>query len=469
MTTAATILARHVLGLRHDDVPAGVRRHAVRLIADAVGVGVYGARTPQGEAIFTEAARRYRSGGAQVWGRPERLDAAGAALVNAAQAHAYELDDYLPAGKTHPGTVIVPAALAVAGDDTTGEELVTAVVAAYDVMCRVAFAINPNSARGRGFHMTGLSGPFGAAAVAGRLLGLDEETLTSALGIAASCSAGIFAFSAEGAMTKPLHAGRASEAGVVAVRLAQQGFQGPTAALEAEDGGLLNAASDDPRVAELTKELGTRFDLASVAIKPYPCCGSNHSSIDAIFELRRDHGLTAGDVDSIVVHNASGVILQCGFDYTGSGGPLEGQMSLQYCLAAALVDGALGLEQFTEERRRDPRTLELASRVSFVLDPEIDAIYPARFPARVSVRRSDGTSLETRVPAPLGTPDHPLDDAALRAKFTDVTAGALSSPVRDRLLKALSNVDSDRDGSVIAEILRGIEGAMTNTPAMGTS
>jgi 2-methylcitrate dehydratase PrpD len=444
VSTCAGLLARHVLSLRHEDVPAEVRRHAVRLVTDAVGAGIYGAATPQGQAIFAQARGQYRPGDVPVWGRAEAFDAAGAALVNAAQSHAYELDDYVPAGKTHPGAIIVPAALAVAGQETTGEELVTAIVAAYDVMCRVAFAINPNSARARGFHMTGLTGPFGAAAVAGRLLGIDEDTLASAFGIAASCSAGIFAFSAEGAMTKPLHAGRAAEAGIVAARLAQQGFHGPRAALEAEDGGLLNAVSDHPRVAELTKELGERFDLARAAIKPYPCCGSIHSSIDAILELQRDHGLTADAVDSVAVHNASGVVLQCGFEYTGDGGPLEAQMSLQYCLAAALVDHRIGREQFSAQRRRDPQLLELAARVHFVLDPAIDAVYPTEFPARVVVRRADGTTVEARVPAPLGTPARPIDEAGLRAKFADLTADAMSSGDRDRLLDEMQGIDSPR-------------------------
>lgn len=447
------MLAGHIRGLRAAAVPAGVRRHAIRLITDVIGAGTYGAGTAQGQAIFEVAQRQFGPGEAVAWGRGVRLDPAGAALVNAAQAHAYELDDYVPAGKTHPGTVIVPTALAVAPGGTSGEELVTAIIAAYDVMVRVAYALNPNSTRGRGFHITGVSGPVGAAAAAGRLLGLDEDDLTSAIGIAASCSAGIFAFSAEGAMTKPLHAGRAAEAGIVAARLARAGFQGPTAALEADDGGLLNAFSDDPRVSELTRDLGSRFEVANTAIKPYPCCGSIHSSIDAMFELRTEHGLAASDVDSITVHNASGVILQCGFDYTGTGGPLEAQMSLQYCLAAALVDGAIGLEQFGPERRSDPQLVELAARVDFAVDPEIDATYPRGFPARVRVLRTDGKMLESRIPAPLGTPDNPIDEQGLRAKFSDLTTSSMSSSLRDQLLEVLGMLDLASDLSTVTELL----------------
>lgn len=444
MTSCTETLARHVIGLRHEDIPSEVRGQAVRHIIDTIGAGIHGATTRQGAAIFEVAHGRYRAEGARVWGRPDSLDAAGAALVNAAQAHAFELDDYLAAGKTHPGTVIVPAALAVAPPTATGEELVTAIVAAYDVMCRAALAMNPNSTRGRGFHITGLTGPFGAAAVAGRLLGLDEAQLASALGVAASCSSGIFAFTAEGAMTKPFHAGRAAEAGIVAAGLARRGFEGPLTAFEAPDGGLLKAVSDDPRPEELTRDLGTRFDLANVAIKPYPCCGSAHSSIDAILTLRERDAITAANVDSITVHNARGVLLQCGFEYTAAGGPVEAQMSLQYCLAAALVDGQVGLKQFDEDRRRDPELLEIARRITFELDPEIDRIYPTSFPAHVSVGLATGGTLDIRVPAPLGSPANSLDTDGVRAKFSDVTAALLDPKTQSTLLDRLEQLDSLR-------------------------
>lgn len=460
MASYASQLAAHVLDLRHDHPPEGVRRHAVRLITDLLGSGIYGVGTPQGQVVFREAASRYRDQGATVWGRGVELDAAGAALVNATGAHAYELDDYLPAGKTHPGTVIIPAAFAVADPTTSGEELVTAIIGAYDVMCRVAIAIGPTSARSRGFHTTGLTGPFGAAAVAGRLLGLTNAELTSALGIAASCSAGIFAFSAEGAMTKPLHAGRAAEAGVVAARLARNGFEGPTMALEAKDGGLLKAVSDHPRAEQLIAGLGERYSLQHVAIKPYPCCGSLHSSIDAVLELRRDHGITTADIVEIEAHNARGVDLQCGFPYTAAGGPVEAQMSLQYCLAAAIVDGEIGLLQFTEQRRRDPEIIDLAARVRFVLDPEIDEIYPSGFPALVRIILRDGSTIESRIPAPLGTPENPMDEDALRSKFSDLTADAISSEARGRLLSILSTLDSTVCVGEITDML---------APALGTS
>ena len=445
----AARLAEHVLGLRASDVPAATRAKAVTLVLDALGNGLFGA-AQRGPALVRERTRaRYREGPAVVWADGSRLDPAGAAMANAAGAHGFELDDYLPAGKTHAGAVLVPVALAVAGESTTGEELVTAIVAGYDVVGRVSLAMNAASARGRGWHVTGLTGPFGAAAVAGRLLGLDPGRLVSAFGVAASCSAGTFAFSAEGAMTKCLHAARAAEAGIEAVRLAAEGFAGPTRGLDAEDGGILRAVSDAPVLDRLTEELGTRFDVDGIAVKPYACCGSIHSSIDAVLAMR-DAGLAADDVEEIVVGNSSSVLLQCGFEYHGGGGALEAQMSMQYSLAVALVDGAVGVAQFEDRRRGDPQVAALARRVRFEVDPGIDAVYPREFPARVQVRRRSGGLLEERVAAPLGMPERPLGRAEVAAKFRELTTNLLDDAGRTRIEAAVEQLDGPAPAAALS-------------------
>lgn len=435
-------LAAFALELEHDAVPAEVRRRAVLLVLDNLGAGIHGRSTRVGQIVLREASERYRSGSSAVWGTKVRLQAAGAALANATASHAFELDDYSPPAKTHPGTVIVPTALAVAPTNTSGRELITSIIAAYDVMVRVSLGINAPSARGRGFHMTGLAGPFGATAVAARLEGLNVAQFVSAVGIAASSSSGIFAFSAEGAMTKSFHAGRAAEAGIVAVRLARAGFIGPTAGLDAPDGGLLRAVSDRSDVGQLTEELGERFEIARVATKPYPCCGSNHSSIDAVLALRGVEQLTSSDIDRIEAHNAAGVIMQCGFDYGGAGGPLEAQMSLQYCLAIALVDGSVGLRQFESDRRTAPEVLDLARRVTFVVDPQIDAIYPREFPGRVRIFLKDGRVLERYIPSPLGAPGNSLTEQQVIAKFLDVTSGLMTERRSNQVIDAVLNLDS---------------------------
>jgi 2-methylcitrate dehydratase PrpD len=415
--TPTQALARHVLeGIDGKSLSEATVSQAGSLVLDTIGNGLFGARQEAVRMIDAEVRERYREGPVLSWASGEGLDPAGGANVNAAGAHGFEFDDYLPAGKTHVGAVVIPVALALAGDDLSGVELLETIVAGYDVMGRISIAANGSSVRARGWHITGLVGPFGATAAAGRLRRVDVEQLARAFGVAASTAAGTFSFSAEGAMTKCFHAGRAAEAGIVAIRLAEQGFKGPLLALDAEDGGLLRAIGDAPRFEELTAELGARFDLDDIAIKPYPCCGSAHSSIDAVLELR-ERGLAADEVESVTVANAESVLLQCGYEYTGTGGRVEAQMSLQFCLAAALADGDVTAQHFSGDRPSDPALLELAGRVGFVHDEAMDALYPASFPTRVEVKTKSGEALVASVDNPKGSSARPMLRSEVESKF----------------------------------------------------
>lgn len=455
-TSPTVRLAEYVVGLRSEDIPPAVRDQAQLLIMDSLGAGLYGTVGKASGLVHEEACARYKEGTAVVWGRGGTLDAAAAALVNGTQAHEFELDDYVPAAKLHPGAVIVSAALAVADDSVSGAELITAVVAAYDVMVRVSLAANSVATRNRGWHMTGLAGPFGAVAAAGRILGLDAEALVRAFGIAGSCSGGLFAFAREGSMTKCLHAGRAAESGVMAARLAARGFTGPSGVLHAEDGGLLWAVSDAASLGPLTADLNQRFDISNAAIKPYPCCGSIHSSIDAMLQLRREHELEAEDIVDVVAANSSAVLRQCGFTYQGSGGMLEARMSLQYCIAVAALDGAVGLRQFEDRRRLDPAVRALTGRVRFEVDPDIDGLYPYQYAARVTIQTRAGERVETYVPAPLGSPQNAISRESVEAKFVELAASRLDfNP--NLLLDLLRNLDCENSVGSLQRALSGIE------------
>lgn len=444
----AAALAEYVLGLRPEELPTEVVDATADLVLDTVGAGLRGRDSDAGLIMHDHASTLFQAGPAAVWGHETRLHAEGAALVNATQGHALELDDYHSQGKLHPAVVIVPTALAVAPPETTGMELLTSVVAAYEVMVRVSLSASSVGARQRGWHLTGIAGTLGAAAAAGKLQRLDQTELVNALGIAASCSAGLFAFSLEGSMTKPLHAGRAAQSGIEAAQLAAAGFTGPSRALDAEDGGLLRAISDSSDSTRLTDGLGERFAISDSTIKPFPACGSVHSSITAMLYLRNEHDIHPHDIEEVVAGNSELVRLQCGYEYTGNGGALEARMSLCYCVAAAAMDGAVGLNQFTPQRRRDPELIDLARRVRVVVDQNIDRIYPRAFPAELIVRMSDGREFEHYVPAPDGSPDRRLSRARIEEKFRELSANVLTSPAQDRLTHVIRNLS----GGTVSEV-----------------
>jgi 2-methylcitrate dehydratase PrpD len=449
-------LARHVHELSAEDLPAPVRRYATVLIADAVGAGVFGSGTEVADIILRSARTRSSAATSAIWGRPERLEAAASALVNGVQAHACELDDYHPGAKCHPGAVVIPAALAAAGRrDVSGSDLLLAVVAGYEVMIRASLAAGANGTRRRGWHITGLVGPFGAATAVARLDGLDLDTFIHALGIAGSHAGGLFAFSSSGAMTKRLHAGRAAEAGVLSSDLARDGFTGPPDVLEAADGGFIGAVSDDADPGRITAGLTDGFALADVAIKPYSCCGSLHSSIDAVIQLASEHDLTPDDIAAITAHNSSVVDQQCGFAYTGTGGLLEAQMSLQYCLAVAAIDRHAFLPQFTPERIAEPTVQDLAQRVRFALDPTIDAEYPRSMPARVTIRTADGSELERSVPGPTGSSFAPWSFDEVRAKFRGITDGRMEPGRAEQVLDLIEGLDEVDDVGRLTRLLTG--------------
>lgn len=438
-------LANFVAGLRYEDLAPEVSTYAETLLIDVVGAGLYGASTAAGRIALEVASHEAGEGSAPVWGQGVTRPTRAAAFVNGVQAHAFELDDYHPGGKLHASAVVGPAALAVAaGQPVSGRDLLVAFVAGHEAMVRASLAANAGAARERGWHVTGLVGPFGAAAAAGHLLGLSGDSLANAFGIAASCAGGLFAFSAQGAMTKAFHAGHAATEGVLAAQLAAAGFTGPTDVFEASD-GFLRAVSDRSEAGLLTKGLGDRFEIMNTAIKPYSCCGSIHSSIDAALHLVERYELQPDDIEEITAYNAAVVRQQCGFEFRGDGGPLEAQMSTQYCLAVAVADRAVSLPQFRAPRLEDPQVRELAGRVRCEVDPELDAGYAAAIsekPARVSIMTKDGRSLERFVPGARGSTAAPFERNEAVEKFDQTLDGIIDGASRQRILDALGHLPS---------------------------
>ena len=343
-------LAAWVSRLRYADLPARTRKTVRLALLDTLGCGVYGYVTPWARTLLKWAQAGAGKAEATVWGESTpSLRAADAALVNGVASHAFELDDYHNA-KLHAGAVVIPAAVAMAEKvAANGERLVTAIAAGYEVMIRSSLALNPSAARLRGWHITGICGPFGAAAAGASLLGLNDEQTAWALGLAGTQGAGTWAFNADGTMSKRLHAGKAAHSGVMAAELAARGFTGPTQIYEYEDGGVLRAFSDASDPAPLTRDLGTHFHLDTTSIKPYSCCGSTHAYVDAALALRHRIGGSWDARRRVKIGLSKVVDVQCGFAYA-PGSALNAQMSLRYVVAAALMDGQVLPPQFDDRR-----------------------------------------------------------------------------------------------------------------------
>lgn len=422
-TTAPTLaIAEWIAGLRHAGLPQRALETVRSALLDTLGCGVYGYNTPWARMVLAWAHAGGAAADATVWGNPApSLRVADAALANGTASHAFELDDYHNA-KLHAGAVVIPAALAMAEKlNAAGEALVTAIAAGYEVMIRSSLAMEPSATRLRGWHITGVCGPFGAAAACASLLGFNPQQTAHALGLAGTQGAGTWAFNADGTMSKRLHAGKAAHSGVLAAELVALGFTGPTRIYEYDDGGVLKAFSDASDPAPLTRGLGSVFHLEQNSVKPYSCCGSTHAYVDAALALRRKFGAPWDPQRRVRVGLSKVVNVQCGFPYA-PGSPLNAQMSLRYVVAAALTDGQVLPAQFSEQRMRDPALVTLAARLECEHDPALDQLYPAHFAGWVAAEQ-DGHWLREDVLDPSGSTANPVDIAGIIEKFRGINPG----------------------------------------------
>jgi 2-methylcitrate dehydratase PrpD len=420
INTPTRELAGWISRLRHADLAPRTREVVRTLLLDTLGCGVYGYATPWAATLLKWArVGAPAKAEATVWGETApSLRASDAALVNGTSIHAFELDDYHQA-KLHPGAVVIPAAVAMAEKlGSSGEQLVTAIAAGYEVMIRSSLALNPSAARLRGWHLTGVCGPFGAAAACASLLKLNEEQTAWALGLGGTQGSGLWAFNADGTMSKRFHAGRAAQSGVMAAELAALGFTGPTQIYEFHDGGVLKAFSDASDPAPLTRDLGSVFHLDATSIKPYSCCGSTHSYVDAALELRRRLGTPWDAKRPVKLGMAKVVDVQCGFDYVPSSA-LNAQMSMRYVVAATLMEGQALPPQFSDSKIADPALTGLAERIQCAHDPALDKLYPQRFAAWIAAE-DKGQWLRVDVLDPLGSPANPVDRQGVIAKFRGI-------------------------------------------------
>jgi 2-methylcitrate dehydratase PrpD len=446
-TPAAEQFARFALDLSVDAIPAPVATAAKRHLLDAVGCGLAAAALGEGDAGRAVTQQMAGAPEASVIGAPDRLPAPSAALANGMLIHALDFDDTHAEAVAHVSAVVVPAALAVAeacGAD--GADLVAALVAANEVTVRIGAAAS-GEFHARGFHPTAVAGVFGATVAAARLAGAEPETLASALGIAGSMASGLFAYLDDATATKPVHAGWAAHAGILAARLAAAGAEGPPRVLEGRF-GLFDAFLG--RVPELKlDDLDSRWETPRIAYKPYPACHYCHGALGATEQL----DLTASAIEQIVVRVPQGaveIVLEPAEAKLAPRAPYEAKFSLQYSIAAMIVHGRVGTATYTPDAISDPGVLALARRVRYEVGE-----FASPFGGGVEIALHDGSVRRAALPHPAGSPEHPLDDATVVAKYRDNAALALVADDVAELELAIETLEQRRDVAALAGILAG--------------
>jgi 2-methylcitrate dehydratase PrpD len=439
-------LAEYAASCRYEDFPRDVVERAKQCIADTIAAVIFGYDLPWSRIVVAFAEKNGAGGKSRILGLGGgRVHAPAAALANGALAHAFEMDNLTwPNTGVHPGAALLVPGLAVAQErgiarGNGGRELIAAVITGAEVAIRIGRATH-HSNEGRGFHAPGTTGPFGAAIACGKLMGFDAERMRNALGIAGSLSSGLleFARSGTGAMVKRLHLGRAAESGVLAASLAGEGFTGPVSVLEGEFGFLRVFCGSDFDAAELTRGLGDEYATRVITLKRFPCHITAHTSVQAVLDLRAEHGYSAGDVASI--HIAGNDKMARVNNIRSPTDVMMAQYSIPFCVALAHVRDPRDPRSFDETALRDPQIRSLCERVTITIGKD----RPTPLAAAVAVTLKDGRVLERSVVDFKGTPQQPLDQDEMREKFLLLTRHC-GAEAMGKMFDRLQNLEHERD------------------------
>jgi 2-methylcitrate dehydratase PrpD len=417
-------------------LPAALREAGKRAVLDWLGSAIAGSPSPPGRMVLAVVESLGGRPQASLVGGP-KLPVTSAALYNGAVSHVVELDDVHRASISHPAAVVIPAALAVAElVDADGPAFLAAVAAGYEAVIRIGEAVTPSHYKY--WHTTGTCGTFGAAAAAAKLLGLGAEGIASALGSAGTQAAGLWEFLADGAMSKHLHPGKAAMNGVLSALLAQQGFTSAARILEGEKGFFVaTAAAFDPK--KVTAGFGSPYKLEEVSFKVHASCRHTHPAIDAVLAAMEGRDLDPADVASVTVETYS-VALGVTADHQPTT-VYSAKFSLPFCVALAIHRGSAGLADFSEAGLWEPRIRETMGRVELRADPALEAIHPARWPARVTIRTRGGRTLTGSVEDPRGDPENPVSTSELEDKFRALAGPVIGPTAAEGLIEASRNLD----------------------------
>ncbi len=408
-------LASFVLASKPEDVPHLVNKEAARTLLNWAACAVGGSRHETVDIAVSALAPFAGPAQATLLGRKERMDILNAALINGIASHIFDYDDTHLRTVIHPAGPVASAILALSEyRPVSGRDFMHALVLGVEAECRIGNAVYP-AHYDAGWHITGTCGVFGSAASVGKLLGLNQQQMVWALGLAATQPVGLKEMF--GTMTKSFHPGRAAQNGLTAALLAARNFTSSNQPLEAK-AGWMNVLSTSRDYTELTKMLGQTYEISLNTYKPFACGVVIHPAIDGCIQLRNQYKLTADQIERIDLRVHPLVLELTGKKTPQTG--LEGKFSVYYAAAVAIVKGAAGEREFSDTLVRDPQIVALRDRVTATVDPTVGEAQ-----VKIAITLKDGRRLEKSIDKVIGSLENPLTDAAIEAKFLDLSSGIL--------------------------------------------
>jgi 2-methylcitrate dehydratase PrpD len=435
-------LARYVVNSKPADIPQAVKHEAVRAIVNWLGCAVGGAKHEAVECALAALAPFAGAKQASVLGREDKTDILHAALMNGITSHVFDFDDtHLPT-IIHPSGPVAAALFALAEyKPVTGAELLHAFILGVEAECRIGNAVYPDH-YDVGWHITGTAGVFGAAAASAKLLGLTEQQMIWALGIAGTQSSGFREMF--GTHCKSFHPGRAAQNGLASALLAEKNFTSSNQVIEAKR-GFANVMSTKQDYAKITEGLGKTFEITLNSYKPFACGIVIHPAIDGCVQLKREHRLTGAEIEKVELTVAPLVL-----ELTGKRNPqvgLEGKFSVFHSCAVALLHGAAGEKEYSDAMVRDPKVIALRDRVEAKIDPKFrdDEVY-------VRVLLKDGRVVEKYVEHAIGSKEVPMTDKQIEEKFRGLADDILGADQAGRLLALAWSIEGLQDAAEICRL-----------------
>ena len=432
MSEYSRVLAKFVVDLQYEDLPQNVVEKTKIHFLDSLGniLGAY--EMPWSRMVIKIVEQMKGEPQSTVMGNPRKYPMIMAALANGTMAHGIDADDSgARPSWAHPGSCIIPAAYSASeAKQVSGKELITAILAGYEVNCRVDSAVYPGL-RNRGFHATGVVGTIGAATAAGKILGLNEEQMVNAFGLAGIQAAGLDEWLTAGDMSKRLHAGKAAMNGVLAALLAREGYTGPSTVFEGKY-GLLATHTESYDLSRLTEGLGTEFKILGCKFKPYACCHELCPPIRLALQTQREHEIKPEDIEKIRI-GLNHITAENQLKVAQT--PLHAQNHAAVAVAIALVEGQVFMKEFFE-CYDDPRVIELGQKCEVYSDPEINEVFPTKIGTKLDIITKDNHySL-------FEADKLPIPPSFIKEKFTELSSMQLSTEKVEKIIKIVDELET---------------------------
>ena len=452
-------LAQWAHSITFEDLPDDVVQATKLRVMDVIGLALAGAETEFGRSTRAAALGLSPPGPCAILGFGDQVSVTAAAFANGALSQALEFDDTHNESIVHMSSPAVSAALALSETiKISGRDLITAIALGNEISCRVG-SVSSGELHKRGFHPTGLFTTFGAAYLAGKLLGLDAATMARAAGVAGSFAAGLLECWVDGTQTKFLHPGWSAQSGITAAFLARAGVTGPAQVFEGR-WGLFASHVQNPEAhrdfSRIDAGLGEHWESRNSSFKPFPAAHVIHPYIDAALQLRVRHHIASENIERVecpVTSFIVGIVCEPTSEKFAPASDSHGRVSLQYSVAEALHLGGLGKSAYSPESLRNPEILALARKVEYRVDPNYPG--PGRFKGAVRITLRNGRIVEHVEEHNRGSAENPMTYAELRAKFDENASGFLSPDRRSALADEIGRLEQLSDASLLLELASG--------------